>query len=172
VGVQTYKGRAGRLIPAVSIPILRVGVQPKNANEYDWSWYVSIPILRVGVQIIKSYFLTEFFPVSIPILRVGVQLPQPCRCGGIAVSIPILRVGVQFVDGGNMITYPRFQFPYCAWEFKCEYCGSDVLSVPSIPILRVGVQLTDACFENYKKAFNSHTARGSSIPLCANERRS
>ena len=60
-----------------------------------------------------------------------------------APSIPILRVGVQldYLLFSHYFAY--LQFPYCAWEFN-------------VIVLR-----GEACLF----AFNSHTARGSSIIL-------
>jgi len=58
----------------VSIPILRVGVQPWVEYELQPVQKVSIPILRVGVQPGLGTEFGSTMQVSIPILRVGVQL--------------------------------------------------------------------------------------------------
>ena len=50
MGVQPFKGDCGETPKAVSIPILRVGVQQAISNFMVSINIVSIPILRVGVQ--------------------------------------------------------------------------------------------------------------------------
>jgi len=46
---------------------------PKNANEYDWDWYISIPVVRGGVQPEFVAHAGKYTEISIPVVRGGVQ---------------------------------------------------------------------------------------------------
>ena len=74
MGVQRAIWQPQQWRSFVSIPILRVGVQPKSGYDIAKFLVVSIPILRVGVQQMKKEAISKLISVSIPILRVGVQL--------------------------------------------------------------------------------------------------
>jgi len=145
-----------------------VGVQHKINNALNNLLAVSIPILRVGVQhAVEAQFQVIDGFNSHTARGSSTILPS-------ALTVSMWRFNSHTARGSSTrrhstTTYSdsKFQFPYCAWEFNRWYAFMlYVISFVSIPILRVGVQLKGSGMFTFAKArFNSHTARGSSTAL-------
>ena len=87
---------AGKLDKAISIPVVRGGVQPPHAGR-DPGWHNFNSRGAWGSSTVVA-------PVSSLIL---------------VISIPVVRGGVQPVHLRRPSSpYPRFQFPWCVGEFN------------------------------------------------------
>ena len=126
---------------------------------------VSIPILRVGVQPKSGYDIAKFLVVSIPILRVGVQRKDNRfqHICSIQFQFPYCAWEFNLDRFSQGLPDPQFQFPYCAWEFnltKIQHFpgkrrfNSHTARGSSTEVVPVTI--------DFQNGFNSHTARGSS----------
>jgi len=125
---------------------------------------VSIPILRVGVQPKKSKERVSMFIVSIPILRVGVQHNTTVKVGKFpGFQFPYCAWEFNQSTTKKVVAIIKFQFPYCAWEFNMNSHGYKKIFIkfqfPYCTWEFKMVTLSPGCDTT---SFNSHTARGSS----------